>query len=340
MTETPECIKWPHIGQLHNVRRTLEAQAEFHDKELPIVTYLAKVKLDGTNAALQVGPKGEIRAQSRTKLLTLTEDNHGFAHWLVAQDIFMQELKEVGQCVVFGEWCGPGIQKRTAISKIDRKVFAVYAIQISDEFGDEYVIDPEHIETILPKHPDVFVLPWVGDMFCLQFADTAKLNATAAKINGLVKEVEDCDPWVKENFGVEGIGEGVVLYPVAATDNRVGMDNTGVVNREPFSEVMFKAKGEKHQVVRQKNPAQVDPERAKSVEEFVDLVVTENRLQQGQATVCSDPAEMKDLGEFIKWVGQDVKRECAAELEESGLEWKDVAKAINTKARTWFIARL
>jgi hypothetical protein len=46
---------------------------------------------------------------------------------------------------------------------------------------------------------------------------------------------------------------------------------------------------------------------------------------------------MRSLGAFLKWVGGDVRRECASELEANNLEWKAVAKAVNERAKTWFV---
>ncbi len=75
---------------------------------------------------------------------------------------------------------------------------------------------------------------------------------------------------------------------------------------------------------------------------FVDLAVTENRLEQGLEYLAEmgHAIEMRSTGPFLQWVGQDVKRECRAELEASDLEWKQVGKAVNRKALEFFKARV
>ena len=55
-------IAWASIELLHNVVRLLTALNE-EGQPFPVVRYRAKVKLHGSNCAVQVGPDG-IAAQS------------------------------------------------------------------------------------------------------------------------------------------------------------------------------------------------------------------------------------------------------------------------------------
>ena len=70
--------------------------------------------------------------------------------------------------------------------------------------------------------------------------------------------------------------------------------------------------------------------------------MTEGRLEQGLEYLAEmgHAVEMRSTGQFLQWVGRDVKRECRAELEASELEWKQVAKAVNRKALEFFKARV
>jgi hypothetical protein len=151
----------------------------------------------------------------------------------------------------------------------------------------------------------------------------------------MVSEVETADPWVAEVFGLRGLGEGVVLYPVEG----VAFDAEGGTDRDRYVDLMFKAKGEEHRVVRQKRPAQLDPEVARSVEEFVELMVTPARLEQGLEQVLGGRMDLHRMGELLQWIGHDVQKESAAELAAAGLEWKQVAKAVSQAAQRWYRAR-
>ncbi len=332
-------VAWPSIEQLHHLRAHFAAQAETP----PQVAYRAKVKLDGTNAGVQIlrmqGAEDEVSvvAQSRTRLLSVEQDNYGFARWVdarrdgfaaLAQDVATGEDRSL--VTVFGEWVGPGVQRGVAVSKIPEKCFVVFAIQFGDPMRDAATleVEPAAIEARVGAIDGVHVLPWVDLSVSLDFADPVALAAGAERINALVSDVEQCDPWVKGVFGIEGVGEGVVLYP----------DPKGApLDRDLCSERMFKAKGEKHRVVRTKAPAQIDPEQAKSVAEFVELVVTDARLEQGVREACDGVFEMKRIGHFLKWIAGDVRKETSVELEAAGLTWKQVGKAVSAKAKSFYI---
>lgn len=324
-TSDAEVIKWTSIELLHNVVRHLETA----EGSAPTVTYRAKIKLDGTNGGVQITPDGEVFTQSRSRIITSSDDNAGFAAWVAEhRDFFAKHAIADEHIVIFGEWCGQGIQKRTAISRLDRRVFAVFAIQYGDHqrTAASLEVEPEQIRAFLGDHPDVFVLPWSGEPITLPFSDREALRVAASTLNARVAEVERCDPWVRERFGIEGLGEGIVLYP----------EVEGRVARAGYMELMFKAKGEEHRVVRQKKPAQLDPEVARSVAAFVQLFVTPARLEQGVVEACQGCYEMKRMGRFLKWLGQDVKKESAAELEAAQLSWRDVSKAVTQAAKKWF----
>jgi hypothetical protein len=65
-------------------------------------------KLDGTNACVAIDEAGNIWAQSRNRIITPEDDNHGFAKWV--QDN-KEDLLRMGHGHHFGEWVGPGIQR-------------------------------------------------------------------------------------------------------------------------------------------------------------------------------------------------------------------------------------
>lgn len=326
MTRSVQFQKWPSIELLHNLCRSLELI-----EPKPTVTYRAKIKLDGTNAGVQIFSDGRVAAQSRTQIVTPDNDNMGFANWVNENIEFFSNLASSKHLTIFGEWCGKGIQKRTAISQIDRKIFVVFAIQSGGIDGQiaKWEICPEKIESFVPKHPDIFILPFYSDPITLDFSDKEQLKAQAEVLNRMVQEVENIDPWVKEIFGIEGIGEGLVFYP----------EENDRIECLSYAERLFKAKGEKHQVVKTKKPVQIDPEKVKTIEEFVELFVTPSRLEQGVTEACNGEFDMKKMGDFLKWFTGDVKKESTAELERAKLTWKEVNKPVMNTARKWYQER-
>ena len=335
-------VKWTSIEGMHNVRRGLRAYQKTRDSfELPKVIYKAKVKLHGTNAGIQVHPNGTVIAQSRSNNLNPPHsDNNGFGAWVKENEKAFAVTAKALPITIFGEWCGTGIQKGVAISEIKEKVFAVFAVQIHAGQWLETVLDtdvlctdPVAIRNYVPDLKKLYILPWIGVDIKIDWGNETSMQKSADKINSYVDAIEKCDPWVKENFGVSGTGEGVVMYPI-----RIGFLDTQarLVDRELITTYMFKAKGEKHKVVKQKKPAQIDPEVVKSIDEFVKMFLTESRLEQGVAEGCGGSKIPQNTGKFVKWIGQDVKKESAAELESAGLDWKQVSKPISRTASNWF----
>jgi hypothetical protein len=312
-------VGFPEIQLLHNVVRLSEAYP--HLVPGPI-TYRGKIKLHGTNAGVTIAD-GQVIPQSRTQALTVNDDNKGFAKWVEANKNFWLSLPNM---TVFGEWCGPGIAKKTAINLIPNKIFAVFAIIANNKF----ISDPETITTLLKNHPqDMHVLPWYGDAFTVHYFDRPGLQVIADRLNEVVQEVEPSDPWVKATFGVDGIGEGVVYYP-----NVEGQQGS----IELFENFAFKAKGVKHSVVKTKEAVQIAPEVAASIDEFVSMFVTEPRLEQGLAAIGGS-LEMKNMLPFLNWVMADIQKESADELKVSNLTWDQVLKHVQAATRSWFGAK-
>ena len=300
-------VSWASIEQLHNCVRTLEHLATL-GQPLPTIRYRAKVKLHGSNCAVQRTADG-IAMQSRTQMITTNADFHGFAAWATAHASAFEALAP--GTVVFGEWCGPGIMKGTAISRVAEKQFVVFTIQR----GEQFIVEPSEISALVPE---LRVLPWEGEPIAIDFGSRESLERAAEELNRRVEQVEREDPWVKREFAVSGIGEGLVLYP------------------DPFAlALMFKAKGEKHRTSAAKSAVAVDASVAASVDELVALMVTEARMLQGAEAVGGRAPKL--TGKFLAWMAADVQKESVAELEASGLSWAQVDKAVQTAARSWFL---
>lgn len=327
-------IPWTDIEALYNIKKFVQAYPE-NLQGNPAVTYKGKVKLHGTNAGIQVYGDGKVIAQSRTTELHPWNDNYGFATWVNTNlDKWSALVKGTTlKLVVFGEWCGPGIQSGVSVSNLNKKIFAVFAIKISDDAdgSSSFAIDPGAIESIVQGIPDTYTLPWYDEVVIDYSKSDEELKLAVDKINESVNAVEENDPWVDATFGVKGTGEGLVYYPVSKEHE--GWDN--------FKNLVFKAKGEKHRVVKAATPTQLNAEVASSIDEFVTMFVTEPRLEQGVSAVSADgTVDNKLIGKFLAWFVADVQKESADELEASKLDWKQVQKPVSDKARGWYLAKI
>jgi hypothetical protein len=315
-------MAWPEIEAFYNIRKYTAAHPEILNGNSNVL-YMAKVKLHGTNAAVIVSVDGSIYCQSRTGIITPENDNAGFARWVMLNK---RDWHQAKGHIIYGEWCGPGIQKGVAISEIATKSFVVFAAKPLDG-SDILIVEPEELSALVAGIPSVYVLPWYWpNVLPIDWSQSAEsLQAPVNVINKGVAAIEAEDPWVKATFGVKGTGEGLVFYPVS--EQHLGFAN--------FSNLVFKAKGEKHKNIKTAAPAQVNPEVAASVEAFVELVLTPARLEQGATSVGG--YDMKQTGKFVAWCLADVQKETTDELEASQLDWKQVQKPLGDKARAWFL---
>jgi len=322
-----EFKKWVKIHQFHNTRKEIKRKIDYQFSvgnvvPFPKVTYRAKVKLDGTNAAIRI-KDGEVKVQSRSRFITPEDDNYGFATWVYKNMGFFTSIpvpSNVDFCV-YGEWAGKGVQRRTSVSKVDRKFFPFAIVQEALIFTN-----PDNIHDALGDHDDIFSIPYLDGTYTVDYGSAESLSLFLERVNALCDQVEKCDPFIRDLYNIEGLGEGVVMYP-----------ETPIMGLEECSSLMFKVKGEEHETVRQKRPAILDPEVVNSISAFTQKFVTPARLEQAVREGCNGEIDVKKTGDFLKWIGNDVKLESEDELEVAGLEWKHVAKKVSHTAREWWI---
>lgn len=304
---------------------------------MPTLTFNATVKLHGTNAGVRIDDDFNVVAQSRQNDLSLEKDNAGFAAYVdynkkyftgfrIALDALFPN-EDGNDLVIYGEWCGKGIQKDIAISQLE-KMFVVFAACYIDADGERQWIDDATLNIIEQPHIRMFnILNYQTWDIDIDFNNPQDIQNELIRIT---EEVEKCCP-VGFAYGVIGIGEGIVL--TCNTDK---------------GRFQFKSKGEKHSASKVKKLNEVDVEKMNSIKEFVDYTVTENRLKQAAdvalgrddfsdgmvVRVCD--FDRKNLGKFIKAVSSDVLKEELDTLVNSGLGMKDVGSLLSKKARNWF----
>lgn len=346
-------IKFPSIDQFRNVIRHVQTQTRYVGKdengdaiydasrELPTLTFRGTVKLHGTNAGIVVNTDmysteyKNITYQSRERELSLTSDNAGFMlfmmkHEKITIDIAKQVFEILGpqasvvKVAIFGEWCGQSIQKGVAISQLSKK-FVVFAVQvIYDDTSTRWLpvswFDI-HYDEIGIFNIDTFPTYLIDiDFKYPELAQNKMIEITEAVEN-------ECP--VGKHFGVSGIGEGVVWTCVSD-----GWNDSGT---------WFKVKGEKHSASKVRTLAAVDVEAVESMREFIESTVTEARLEQALDNLVREqllPFEMKSMGDFIRWVYNDVVKEEMDTIIENQIDMKKLGGAVANAARPWFIKKL
>jgi len=338
--------KQPSIGQFRNTIHCVKHNTQFvgiDENELPIMNrvlslptlpFKGTVKLHGTNASIIFGDD-EYTFQSKNRKLSIHNDNAGFMNYML-KDVGVQKLnnlhekltdtllpKQYEKLAVFGEWCGEGIAKGVGINKLP-KMFVIFNVCGINGEDKEWIPHTEwkHIEMPTDQIFNIHRF----QTYTIE-VDFNKPQMIQNILRDHTEEVEKECP-VAKHFGVSGIGEGIVwtcTHP----------DFSG-------SDFWFKVKGEKHSASKVKVLAEVDIEKMKTVDDFMDKVVTENRLQQGIDYLNEMGLELteKSTGTFLSWMFKDIMKEESDTMEASGLDRKDIGKPIGTLSRKWYFEKI
>lgn len=332
--------KFPSIESFTHLVRKSRAHADYIGvpvQTLAPLRYKGTVKLHGTNGGVRIEPDNKVIPQSRENVLDLKNTNAGFATFVLTRPENLWALLADRLCVlngieareqpvtIYGEWCGAGIQKGTALSLVEKHFVIFHA-----SYGDaelNVVHDSDHpvaLNKILSPENLIYNINQIPTYDLV--VDFNNLEAASEYINKVTMEVEAECPWVKRIFGKSGIGEGIVWVPVGRANE---------------TNLWFKSKGEKHKVRSSptKNVAPVDVEKVNSIKECVDIVLTVNRMEQmvNDNNLAFVP---QAIGPFLQALAKDILKEESHVLIENGLDWKDVGKLVQSMAKTWFLEKV
>lgn len=338
--------KFTHIEAFYQVCRSTkkantDPQCPEKYKVTTPVTYRGTVKLHGTNAGVSLTPEALV-PQSRNRELSVDNDSLGWAKFVMgkAQTKAIREIEAriraaeglaaEDKLTIFGEWCGPGIQKGCAIHKTPTRQWVMFAVVLGEGENSRYIDAVPRVGNEFADAHIYSILDGPTWELTVDYTDRASKEAAAQKATELTAMVERQCPW-SIRFESDGVGEGIVWTPVGKHWGR--------------TDLWFKTKGEKHKKVgagKKKTQVNVDPEVLANAQGFVDLMVTEDRLSQGVDYLREHGMglEPSSIGPFLKWVNEDVRREGDAELEANSLNWKVVSKMVSKTARNWFLSSI
>lgn len=304
---------------IESFKQLYETVKHYHPDSMPTLSFTGTVKLHGCNTGIIKTTDGEILTQSKNRLITPDDDHYGFSKFIhdIPKEYILSlfdTLPNANLCI-YGEWIGPGIHKNCAINKLKTKQFVIFSVKNLDT--DHYIY-PDSIQT---NSHDIYHINQVEPFhITIDFNNPGEANEL---LTNMTLQVENQCPW-GEKFGCEGIGEGIVWS----------------CNDYPHHpRFMFKTKGEKHSNKKQRTVAPIDHELVSNINQCVDYILGEARLDQGLEYLkeMNIPLTMKGIGEYLKWINTDCIKEDMDVIEESGLEWKDVCKEITNRAKKFYI---
>lgn len=317
--------KFPSIEQFRNVVSQLRYMHSHNQLPQETLTFEGTIKLHGTNACVCLYEDGSFHLQSRNRRLNDEDAHMGFRPFIEERlkdpAIWsgLWGLSKGEPVYIFGEWIGQGIQKGVALSQLSQR-FVVFAAKSNQQWvSHDELAQIQHSEQGLFN---VFQFP----TYKVQ-VDPGEPALIQNRLVEITNKVEEECP-AGRFFGVSGLGEGVVWRCVTP-----GLET---------SALWFKVKGQKHSVSKVKKLAQVDVEKLRSVQEFVNSVATDQRLAQGVEFLreFDKPLTMQSMGDFIRWVFQDILKEESDTMEASGIKKKELGKPLSTRTRNWYKAFL
>lgn len=302
--------KYTSISQFRTVNKYVSHVSKVTNTVKPKITFEGTVKLHGTNTGVKISKDGIITIQSRNNEIDINNDHFGFSKFIEeSKEELIKAFKKDVDVVIYGEWCGRGIQKKIALSELE-KMWVIFDYFILKDDHDEEEEQNKFVNNSFIKGEGLHNFNSLNEkniysiyqfpVFNIEidFSNPIQVENKVQDIIELVQNVEDECP-VGKHFGVSGIGEGLVFKPVYYPENM-----------NPIS-LYFKAKGEKHSPTKVKKLVQVDTEELATVMEFIEYAVTENRVQQAihELGISEEVSIERFTGDVIKWVISDIFKE-------------------------------
>lgn len=317
-----EIVKFESIGQFRNFIKIMQYLG------LRKSNLIGTVKIHGTNSSVGLDLKdNSLFCQSRNRVLSLDDDNYDFVKYVEDNKsellkIFNEIKNKINpenydSIIIYGEWAGKGIQNKVAVSELDR-FFAPFSIRgINKDTIDILDVKLEINESIRFYPIKTFGIYNV-------VLDLDNTHLAQQEIKNITIAIENECP-VGKYFGISGIGEGVVFTDETRTYS-------------------FKSKGEKHSVSKVKTIANINVEKIKKIQDFIDYAVTENRLNQGIEYLkeMNKELDISSIGDFLRWLANDILKEEQDVITENGLDndLKSIMKSTSNKGRKWFMDKI
>ena len=344
-------IKYPSIEQFRNVISTIQRTAQFvrYDTEtnqvitdptakLPVITAIGTEKIHGTNAAVCYSKPDGFWVQSRENIITPQQDNaacafHAYNNQCEWIDIIENLAEEYDINLnnkiisVYYEWAGAGIQKKSAVSDLDKMAFIFRHFKVSPLEPSE----SEHAIWLETKIGDRWIDNQAARIFNISNFPTYEIEIdfnqpllSQNKMIDLVEKVIEPQSPVGVRFGMESnIGEGIVV----SFEYKNGIHQ-------------FKVKGLAHSNSKVKTLKRVDNEKIQHVQDIAQQVCPAWRLEQMFDQIKNSlndavPTTV-NTGAFIKAVNQDIIKEESDIIAAAGLEPKSLFPVVANIARQWY----
>lgn len=312
----PKFTQYPHMENLDEMPEVLN---------LPEVIVTEKVHGSGMRIAVI---DGELHIGGRklefTDIRPDTREGLCFIQWVLdtGLDKRMIEAFSGQDVILYGEWHGSGTPKKNwpqvqkGIKYIKGNDFRVFDVKVDGRYVPQDDVASWAARVGLKTMP-VLYRGKPGNEIFHSLIDTM---SRVGEENGIV------DP--------ENTIEGIVIRPPEFLWDEKGRPIMAKLKIGKWAERASEQKRPKMQP----KPRAIIPGAVEFAREFV----TEARLGHvlDQLREEGKPADRTSMGDVMRLMGQDVKREGAAALERSNLEWKDVSPHVTRMTKEIFLKYL
>jgi len=334
--------------------KKLEDKFKLYDIETKNHNFYANdILVHNSNAGFSFNSQVGHWFQSRENIITVEKDNaacafNGEGNLVYWMDI-VHKLANFHNIdlhnniiTVFFEWGGGNIQKKSAVTGLDKLSYIFQHFKVSP------------IENIVDVNGRTTNATWHETYYLDVNDNKVWIDAPEARIYNTMNFTH----WDFEiDFGRTSFAQNAMIELVEKTiepnspmGNKLGKENNvgeGIVVTFMYKDVLyrFKCKGEKHANSKVKTLKPVDTEKEQVKIDFANLVCTPGRLEQSwQKTFGIDneiaSPNVKETGTFIRYVVADVWKEESDIAFEKGIEPKDVNSLISKVSKDWFMSEL
>lgn len=316
ITMKDKFTQYPHMKNLDEAPRIFE---------LPEVVITEKIHGSGMRIGLIDGcvRLGGRRLEFQS-ISPRSKDGQGFVSWVfeTGLDKKIAETFQNHNIVFYGEWHGSGTpqkgwpQIQKGIRYIKGNDFRIFDVRLDGKYVSQDQISEFAAKIGLKTMPVLYRGIPDGKIFD-SFIDTpSRLGAE----NGIV------DP--------ENTMEGIVIRPVEFLWEE---NHEPVMAKHKVGKWAERASAQSHP----KTPKQ-HKEIPAGAKEFAEEFVTNVRLEHvlDQLKEANIPIDKSAMGEVMKRMGQDIKREGATTLVDANLEWKDVSPFVTKRTKEVFLEYL
>lgn len=317
-----------------------ESKPIYNDNKNPVLTAIGSEKIHGTNFSVAYNNLNGIWFQSKKEIITCQHDNAGSAFFAkcnekalisIIQNLSNEYKIDLNEntIIIYGEWAGDGIQKKSALDKLSKKyiLFQHFKIVPFDEkkvsYWEETKCNEKWIDNVEKSIYNIMNFK----TYEIQI-DFENPNLYLNKMIDMVNTIEENSP-VGKSFGIENnIGEGIVF----------SMKYKGVLLR-------WKVKGEKHcKTIKGQYFKKVDDVKEQKKIDIANKLTPTWRLEQmfdlSNDIINGGKPSIHNISNFIKMVISDIIDEESDFILKNGFEIKDIQKTINKISSKWYLQQL